>query len=107
MISNKKLNPIVTELCIRDRKRNVSLVFITKSYFKVLKDVRINSTHFFIIKILSKRKLREIALNHSSDIDFKEFMKIYKKCTSEKYCFLATDTTLPSDNPLRFRMNIN
>ena len=79
MINNKKLNPIVTELFIRGRKLNISIVFITQSYFKVPKDVRLNSTHFFIMKIPNKRELQQIALNHSSDIDFKDFMKILKK----------------------------
>ena len=77
MINNSKLNPIVTELFIRVRKLNISDVFITQSYFKVPKDVRLNSTHFFIMKISNKRELQQIALNHSSDIDFKDFMKIY------------------------------
>ena len=61
MINNKKLNPIVTELFIRGRKLNISIVFITQSYFKVPKDVRLNSTHFFIMKILNKRELQQIA----------------------------------------------
>ena len=78
MNNNKKLNSIVTELFIRGRKLNISIVFITESYFKVPKDVRLNSTHFFIIKIPNKRELQHITLNHSSDIDFKDFMKIYK-----------------------------
>ena len=79
MINNNKLNPIVTELFIRGRKLNISIVFITQSYFKVPKDVRLNSTHFFIMKIPNKRELQQIALNHSSNIDFKDFMNIYKK----------------------------
>ena len=82
MINNKKLNPVVTELFIRGRKLNISIVFITQSYFKVPKDVRLNSTHFFIMKIPNKRELQQIALNHSSDIDFKDFIKIYKKSTA-------------------------
>ena len=106
IINNKKLNPVVTELFIRGRKLNISIVFITKSYFKVPKDVRLNSTHFFIMKIPSKRELQQIALNHSSDIDFKDFMKIYKKCTAEPYSFLVNDTTLPSRDLLRFRKNL-
>ena len=106
MINNNKLNPIVTELFIRGRKLNISIVFITLSYFKVPKDVRLNSTHFFIMKIPNKRELQQIALNHSSDIDFKDFMNIYKKCTKEPYSFLVNDTTLPSDNPLRFRKKL-
>ena len=64
MINNKKLNPVVTELFIRDRKLNISIVFITQSYFKVPKDVRLNSTHYFIMKIPNKRQLQQIALNH-------------------------------------------
>ena len=106
MINNNKLNPIVTELFIRGRKLNISIVFITQSYFKVPKDVRLNSTHFFIMNILNKRELQQIALNHSSDIDFKDFIKIYKKCTIEPYSFLVNDTTLPSDDPVRFRKNL-
>ena len=96
----------MTELFIRDRKLNISVVFVTQPYFKVSKDVRLNSIHFFIIKTPNKRELQQIALNHSSDIDFKDFIKIYKKCTAEPYCFLVNDTTLPSDNPLRFRKNL-
>ena len=78
LINNKKLNPLVTELFSRGRKLNISIVFITQSYFKVPEEVRLNTTHFFIMKIPNKREFRQIALNHSSDIDFKNFMKIYK-----------------------------
>ena len=102
MINNKKINPIVTELFMRGRKLSISIVFITQSYFKVPKDVRLNSTQFFIMKIPNKRELQQITSNHSSDIDFKDFMKIYKNCTTEPYSFLVDDTTLPSDDPLRF-----
>ena len=76
---NKKLDPVVTELLIRGRKLNISIVFSTQSCFKVPKDVRLNSTHFFIIKIPNKKKLQEIASNHSTDIDFKGFIKLHKK----------------------------
>ena len=106
MINNKKLNSVVTELFIRGRKLNISLVFITQSYLKVPKDVRLNSTHFFIMKIPNKRELQQIALNHSSDINSKDFIKIYKKYTAEPYSFLVNDATLASDNPLRFRKNL-
>ena len=99
MINNKKLK-------LRGRKLGISIVFITQSYFKVPKDVRLNSTHFFIMKIPNKRGLQQIDLNHSSDIDFKDFMKIHKKCTTKPYSFLVNDTTLPSDDPLRFRKNL-
>ena len=103
IIKNKKLNSIVTKLFIRGRKLNISLVFITQSYFKVPKDVRLNTTHFFITKIPNKRELQQIALNHSSDISTKDFINIYKKYTAEPYPFLVNDTTLASDNPLRFK----
>ena len=106
MINNKKLNSIVTELFIRGRKLNISLVFITQSYLKVPKDVRLNATHFYIMKIPNKRELQQIALNHSSDISTKYFIEIHKKCTVEPYSFLFNDTTFASDNPLRFRKNL-
>ena len=106
MINNKKLNPVVTELFIRGRKLNISIVSITQSYFKGPKDIRLNSPQFFIMKIPNKREIQQIALNHSSDIEFKDFMKIYKKCITEPYSFLVNDTTLPSDDPLSFRKNL-
>ena len=98
MLSNKKLNPIVTELFIRGRKLNISLVFITQSYFAVPKNIRLNSTHYFIMKIPNKRELQQVAFNHSSDIDFKDFMYLSS--------FLVIDVTLASDNPSRFRKNL-
>ena len=106
VINNKKLNSIVTKLFIRGRKINISLVFITQSYFKVPKDVRLNTTHFFIAKIPNNREIRDIATNHSSDISTKDFTNIYRKCTAEPYSFLVNDTTLASNNPLRFRKNL-
>ena len=71
MINNKK---VVTELSTRARKANISIVFIIQVFFKVPKDVRLNSTHFFIMKIPDKRELQQIALNHSSDTGFKDFL---------------------------------
>ena len=106
LINNKKVNLVLTELFIRGRKLNISIVFITQSYFKVPKHVRLNSTHSFTMKIPNKRELQQIALNHSSDIDTKDFIKIHKKCTAEPYSFLVNDATLASDNPLRFRKNL-
>ena len=106
MIFNKKINSIVTKLFIRGRKLNISLVFITQSYFKVPKDVKLNTSHFFITKIPNKRELQQIAINHSSDINTKDFANIYRKCTAEPYSFLVNDTTLASNNPLRFRKNL-
>ena len=77
MPSNKKLIPTVRELFIRRRKLNISIVFITQSYFTVPKYIRLNSTHYFTMKIRSKREIQQIALNHSSDIEFKDFMNLY------------------------------
>ena len=79
---------------IRGKKLNISLVFIIQSYFKVPKDVRLNTTHFFITKILNKTELQEIAINHSSDIRTEDFVNIYNKCTAEPYSFFVNDTTL-------------
>ena len=69
-------------------------------------DVRLNSTHFFIMKIPNQRELQQIALNHSSDISSKDFVKIWKKYTAEPYSFLVNDAMLESDNPLRFRKDL-
>ena len=86
IMSNKDFQAIIKELFIRYRKLNISLVFITQSYFSVPKDVRLNSTHYLIMKINNKRELQNIAINHSADIDYKDFVKIYRECT-EKPCF--------------------
>ena len=77
----RKLNLVVTELFTGGRKLNISVVFIIESYFKVPKDVLLNSTRFFIMKIRYKGELQHIALNHSSDIEFKDFINNYKKYT--------------------------
>ena len=76
VLNNKNLNKVVTEVFIRDRKLKISLVFITQSYFAVLKNNRLNSTHCFVMKIPNKRELQQIVLNHSSDIDSKDFMNL-------------------------------
>ena len=106
ILSNKKRNPIVTKLFISGRKVNIYLVFIAQSYFAVPKNIRLNSAHFFVMKIPNKRELQQIAFNSSSDIDFKDFMNLYKKCTARPYSFLVIDATLASDNPSRFRKNL-
>ena len=106
IMSNKKFQAIIKELFIRCRKLNISLVFITQSYFSVPKHIRLNSTHYLIMKINNKRELQNIAINNSADVDYKDFMKIYRECTKEPFNFLAIDTTLPSSNPLRFRKNL-
>ena len=106
LMTNKKFQTIIKELFIRCRKLNISLAFITQSYFTVPKEVRINSTHYLIMKIHNKRELQQIAINHSADIDYKDFMRVYKKCTSRPYSFLNIDTTSPCNNLLRFRKNL-
>ena len=103
MLNNKKLSPIVTESFIRSRKLNITLVFITQSYFAVPKNIRLNSKYYFIMKIPNKQELQQITFNHSSDVDFRDFINIYKKCTAKPYSFLVIDTTLASDNLLCFR----
>ena len=105
-MTKKKSQAMIKELLIRCRKINISLVFITQSYFFVPKDVRLNSTHYFIMKINNKRELQTIAISHSAGIDRKDFMKIYREYTKESYTFFTIDTTLPSRNPLRFRKNL-
>ena len=98
------LRRITSKLFIRERKLNIYLVYITQSYFKVPKNVRLNTTHFFIAKIPNNRGIKEIARNDSSDIVTKDFGDIYRKCTVEPYSFLVNDATLVSDNPLRFTL---
>ena len=87
MIHDKKLNSIVTELFIGGGKLNISLVFITQSYCKVPKDVRLSTSHFFIAKIPNKRELQQVAINHGSNISAKDFTDIYRECTAEPYSF--------------------
>ena len=102
IMTNKKFQAIIKELFIRCRKLNISLVFITQSYFSFPKDVTLNSIHYFIMKINIKRELQNIAINHSADIDYQDFIKIYRECTKEPYNFLTIDT-VPASDPLRFR----
>ena len=106
MEDNKKLSPIVTGLFLRARKRNILIVFISQSYFKVPKSIRLNTAYYFIMKIPNKRELQQIASNYLSDIEFRDFIKLYKDYTKEPYSFLVNDTTLSSDNSLRFRKNL-
>ena len=105
IMSNKKFQAIIKELFIRCRKLNISLVFITQSYFSVPKNVRLNSTHL-IMKINNRKELQNIAINHSADIDYNNFVRIYTECTRKPYSFLTTDTTLPPSDPLRLRKSL-
>ena len=80
-------------------------LLLNKPYFAMPKNISVNSAHYFIMKIPNKRELQQTAFNHSSDIDFKYFINLYKKCTAKPYCFLVIDATLASSNPLRLRKN--
>ena len=105
-MKNKQFQAIIKKLFIRCRKLNNSLVFITQSYFSVPKDVRLNSTHYLIMKINTKRELRNIAINHSADIGCQDFMEIYGEFKKEPYNFFTIDTTSPASDPLRYRKNL-
>ena len=102
IMRNKKFQVIIKELFVSCRKLNISLLFITQSYFSVLKDVRLNSTHYLIMKINNRKELQNIAINHSADFDYKDFVRIYRQYTRKPYSFLTIDTTLPVSDPLRF-----
>ena len=106
IFSNKMLHPVITELFIRGRKLNIYLVFITQSNFADPKNIRLTSTHYFVLKIPNKRELQQMAFNHSSDINFQKCKNLYEMCTKKPCSFFIIDTTLTSDNPLRFRDNL-
>ena len=106
IMTDKKFQAIIKELFIRSRKLNISLVFFTQSYFSVPKDVRLNSTHYLIMKISNKRELQNITINQSADIDYNDFMKNCRECTNEPFTFLTIDTILLVSHPLRFRRNL-
>ena len=94
IVSDKKLHSIVTELVFRGQKLNISLVF-HHTIILPPKDLSLNTTHLFIMNIPNKKELQQIATNHSSNADFKEFNRLYKECTVKKYSFLFIDNTLP------------
>ena len=106
IMTNKKIQAILKELFIGCKKVNISLVFITQSYFSVPKDVKLNSTHYLIKRINNRKKLQNIVINHSVDIDYNDFLRIYRECTRETYSFLTMDTTLSAGDPLRLRINL-
>ena len=92
VMSYKKAQQILKDLFIRCRRLNISL-FLTQSYFSVPKDVRLNCTHYILSKLNNRRELQNIAINHSADIDYKDFIKIHRICTRKPFNFLITDTT--------------
>ena len=89
----KEVQKILKDLFIRCRKLNISLCFLTQFYFSVPKDVRLNCTHYILFKLNNKRELQNIAINHSADIDYIDFIKIYRACTKKPFNFLTIDTT--------------
>ena len=89
---NKNFKQIIKELCYRARKINVSIVFITQSYFRELKDARLNSTHYMLMKIGNKKELKRIAEEESGHLDHKDFLKIYNYYTIDPYSFMTIDT---------------
>ena len=105
IMSSKKFKAIIKELFIRCRKLNISIVFITQSYFRTPKDARLNITHYVIMKIQCTKELQNITHKNSGDIDFKDFLKTYKDYTSEPYSCMIINTTVPSNHPMRFRKN--
>ena len=89
---SEKFKAIVKGIFIRCRKLNISIVFITQSYFRTPKDVRLNSTHYILMKIGNKKELKSIAEENSGHLDFKDFLKIYNYCTKDPYSFMMVDT---------------
>ena len=85
IMRSEKFEAIVKELFIRCRKLNISIVFITQSYFRTPKDARLNSAHYILMKIGNKKELKSIAEENSGHLDFKDFLKIYSYCTREPY----------------------
>ena len=92
VMSDKKAQQILKDLFIRFRKLNISLCFLAQSYFSVPKDVKLNCTYYILFKLSNKRELQNIAINHSANIDYKDFIKIYRDCTREPLNFLTIDT---------------
>ena len=88
---NKKFKKVIKELFYRARKLNVSIVFIMQSYFRALKDARLNSTHYVLMKIGNKKELKSISEKKSGHLDHKDFLKIYNYCTKEPYSFMLIE----------------
>ena len=106
IMTNRRFQAVIKGLFIRCRKLNISLAFITQFCFSVPKDVRLNSTYYLIIKINNRKELQNIAINHSTDIDYYDFVRIYRECTRKLYSYLTIDTTLLASDPLRFRKSL-
>ena len=100
------LDDLFADIMTNKKFQAISLAFISQSSFSVPKDARLNTTHYFIMNINNRIELKNIVTDHSADIDYQDFKKIYRECTKEPYNFLTIDTTLPASDPLRFRKNL-
>ena len=98
---NKNFKRIIKELFYRACKINVSIVFIKQSYFRALKDARLNSTHYILMKIGNKRELKIIAEEKSGHLDYKDFLKMYNYCTREPYSFMMIDARPTAGVPFK------
>ena len=98
---NKKFKRIIKELFYRAHKINVSIVFITQSYFRALKDARLNSTHYILMKIGNKKELKKIAEEKSGHLDYKDFLKMYNYCMEGPYSFMTIDTRPTATIPFK------
>ena len=88
---NKNFKKMIKELFYRGRKMNISIVFITQSYFRALKDARLNSIHYILMKIGNKKELKSITEEKSGNVDYKDFLEIYNYCTKGPYSFMTID----------------
>ena len=102
---NKNFKLIIKELFYRARKINVSIVFITQSYFRTLMDARLNITHYILLKIGNKKELKRIAEEKSGHLDYKDFLKMYNYCTKDPYSFMTIDTRPTAI--IQFKKNFN
>ena len=98
---NKNFKRIIKELFYRVRKINISIVFITQSYLKALKDARLNSSHYILMKIGNKKELKRIAEEKSGHLDYKDFLKMYNYCTEEPYSFMTIDARPTATIPFK------
>ena len=92
IMRSENFKAIVKELFIRCKKLNISVVFITKFYFRTPIDARLNSTHYILMNMGNKKELKSIAEENSGYLDFKDFLKIYNYCTDKPYSFMMVDT---------------
>ena len=102
---NKNFKRIIKELFYRARKINVSIVFMTQSYFRALKDARLNRTHYILVRIGNKKELKRITEEKSGHLDYKDFFKMYNYCTKDLFSFMTIDTRPIAT--IQFKKNFN